>query len=79
METSFIFNCSFELAIAVAIASFGIESQEALATVIGPLVEVPVLLLLVQCSLKLKPKWIKFDNVVGPENSNRDYREMQNV
>jgi len=53
---------NFELAIAVAITTFGINSPEAFTGVVGPLVEVPALIMLVNIALKLKHRFIPIRN-----------------
>lgn len=58
---------NFELAIAVAIGAFGATSGQALAGVVGPLIEVPVLVGLVYVSLRVARAWFHTDPHAIPE------------
>ena len=67
---------NFELAIAVAIGTFGATSGQALAGVVGPLIEVPVLVGLVYVSLRVARRWFPAET---PASAGTPVRQMEEV
>ncbi len=70
---------NFELAIAVAIGVFGLASSEALATVVGPLIEVPVLIALVYLSLWLGKRLYPSDPLWQSETTSENEKAPQTI
>ncbi|KAF9111251.1 hypothetical protein BGX27_005198 [Mortierella sp. AM989] len=70
---------NFELAIAVAVGTFGVKSKEALAATIGPLIEVPMLLLLVYVIKYVRGRWYPLQQSVQAEPEKNGGGEKEEV